>query len=211
MNTFLKGTLLTAALLIGFGVSTPVFAQEKGDVKGAEEGKKEAPAEGKKIELPWKLEDMKKSVKKGGFSKLKMVMNMPAMGMSETSYQRMEYTAVDDKGYTTKTTKYDAENKETESEEETKTWEDFAKEFTDEMGMTEENTTVSDAKVKVAAGEFDCKVYTMKKTDENMGGMEMTMKIYLVKDKPGAIAKMEMSVPDFMDMTMELVEWSAGS
>lgn len=199
MKKIVIGGIGCMALFFGLGLSTPVLA---------EDAPAEKKAEGAKVELPWTTDDMKAAMKKGAFLKLKMSMTM--MGGDPTvSYQRSEITEVTDKNYTSKKTEYDADNKETSTSTETTEWADADNEM---LEMLEGATKEADEKITVGAGEFECVVYSVVKKGEMEGVPDTNMKIWLIKDKSkaGAPAKMTVSVPGIMEMTMELVEMGSG-
>jgi hypothetical protein len=188
----MKTMIRLFALLLALTIGVPAIAQEKGEQPKGDEKK----AEGKKIDLPWTAEDFKKSAKAGMMQKYKIVTKF---GDQETvSYMTTELTEVTDKGYKSKTVTYNDKNEaQGEPDVDEKTW-DKAWEGL-EFGP---NTKISDEKIKVAAGEFECKLYAEDKEED---GMKQTMKIWFVTKKPGHIAKLEVS-SDMFSYSMELVE-----
>jgi hypothetical protein len=202
MSNLFKRAAFALALVLGLMLGGAVSAQMGGKEEPKKEEKKdEKKPEAKKVDMPWTLDQVKKAIKKGQSAKYKLTSK--AGDKEETGYMLEEVTDVTDKGYKTKTTMMDAEGKAkgdaTESEKE---WEKIF----EGMEFTDKDTTIKDEKIKVTAGEYDCKVYTHTKEEE---GSKSTSVIWFIKDKPGHIAKftMEGAYGDFKyTSTMELVE-----
>jgi hypothetical protein len=188
MTTFLKraafALLLASGLALGGVVSAQmggIKEQPKKDEK-KEEKKEESKDDGSK--LPWSVDDIKKSIKKGGSMKFKL--EQDANGTTTTNFMTTEITEVTDSGYKTKTTYTDKDGKpvegmEADEDESEKAWGDMYGEFLNA------NVKVSDDKVKVGDKEYACKLYqqTLEET-----GAKIVLKIWFIKDKPGYLAKM---------------------
>jgi hypothetical protein len=182
------------ALLLLFGLTF-------GGIVNAQMGDEPKKDEAKKLDLPWTIDDVKKSWAKGGTFKYKMVNNNA--GEEVTTWMILTISDVNDKGWTEKTTTLDKDGKEQgTATTETKTWDKWGEDFK----FTDKDTKVSEDKVKVEAGEFACKVYTQSHEE---GGVKSEVKFYFAKDKPGYIVKVT-SEATAMDkkytMNMELTE-----
>jgi hypothetical protein len=199
MRNLWKSAAIALVLLSGLTFGGVVNAQ-----MGGEEPKKEEPkAEGKKLDLPWSLDDIKKGMKVGSTAKYKITSNFG--GTETVNLYLQEITEVTDKGYKSKNTYMDKDGKNLgEPTTEEKTWESFG----EDMKFTDADTKISEGKVKVTAGEFDCKIYTQ--TKEENGGKQV-MVFYFPKDKAGHVAKVTMEATDGEgkatgSMSYELVE-----
>lgn len=191
--------LLATGFTLGMGGAS-VFADSAPE-KPKEEPKKEEPKADEAIGLPWTTDEIKKSVKKGATMLFK---NEQVMGeKTTTNYTKMEFTAVTEEGYTSKSTNLDAEKKEIgKPKEKTEKWADYMA----KMKFTKADTTVSEESIETPAGKFDCKVYTQV---QKRGGGEMTIKFYFPKDKPGMLAKVTGEGNGFK-MTQVLEELNTG-
>jgi len=162
------------ALLFALGLSGLARAQEPEVEPKAENGKK--------VALPWTAEEIKKAWKKGCTTKYKVVIKSARSEISEIRLH--ETTDVSDECYTVKTTypDEDAPDAPVPASSEEVRWDHFER----KMNYTDKNTTVRDEKVKVGAGEFECKVYTLTSSKD---GNPTSHACYYIKDKPGHYAK----------------------
>lgn len=195
MSNVLKRAAFALLLALGLTLGGVVSAQMGG---AKEEPKAE---EGKKLELPWSMDDVKKAWKDGFTWKFKMVMNQG--GEEQTLFMIMKISDVNEKGYKQTTTVTDKDGKElAPAEEKNETWEDWGNDFK----FTDKDTKVTEEKVKVGAGEYACKVYTQTKESE---GKKSVTAFYFAKDKAGTIIKVaeeESSGDQKASRNMELQE-----
>ena len=198
MSNAWKRAAFALMLVLGLTLGGAVNAQ-----MGGEEPKKEEPKaeEGKKLELPWTMDEVKKAWKDGATWKFSFVTKTGAE--EQFLYMIMKISDVNEKGYKQSTTVTDKDGKElAPANEKTETWEEWGNDFK----FTDKDTKVSDEKVKVGAGEFDCKVYTQSKEKD---GVKTVTAFYFAKDKAGMVIKVaeeEANKDQKVPRTMELQE-----
>ncbi len=191
MNTIVKRSLC-ALMLLALAMGA-VAAQ-----MGEEEPKKDEP---KAIDPPFKIDEVKKTFKKGLKVKYKTVMS-PMKDVTHKGWLTLEVTEMTEGGFkydmVMKTEEIDGKKaegdaaKENTSHEE-QTWEGFWRRH----DLKEKVSTYTEEKLKVGAGEYDCKVLT--ETVGNDETIKMTQKYWYIKDRPGIFAKMEVTVVEVAD------------
>lgn len=182
MRNVWKSAAFALVLMLGMTTGGAINAQ-MGGAKGEPKAKEEPKEDGSK--LPWSLDDIKKSIKVGSKMKLKMVSE--ANGTKSTMFMAWEVTEVTEKGYKAKTSYLDENGKApegAEDETEEKEWDSYMAE------LVSADAKVSTEKVKVGAGEFECKLYA---TSVEKDGAKISQKVWFIKDKPGYVAKIEMT------------------
>ena len=182
MSNLLKRASFALLLVLGLTLGGVVSAQMGG-------AKEEPKAEEKKEDgskLPWSIDEVKKSMKAGSSMKIKV--ETDTNGTKSITWMTTEITEVSDSGYKSKETTIDEKGKQvegTEVETYEKEWDGLYAEFLNSEAK------VSEGKVKVGAGEFNCKIYETKVEKD---GAKTQMKVWFIKDKPGFLAKVEYTV-----------------
>jgi len=155
----------------------------------------------KKLELPWTADQIKQAMKKGQSVKFKITSQSPEG--TQVGYMTQEILEVGDKTYTIQTSLSKADGSSAgQPTKEEKNWESL----TTGLEFTEKNTSISEEKTKVEAGEFTCKVYTFKQSDESG---KLTIDYFFISDKPGQLAKLSQkkeTPTESSSYVMELVE-----
>lgn len=194
--------MLALSMTATFGVA--VAMADSAPEKPKEEPKKEEPKKeepkDEAMGLPWTVDEIKKTVKKGTTFTIK---TEQTMGEKSTSgWSKMEIVDATDETYKMKETKLDAEKKEVgKPKESEKKWADYMN-----MKMKKANVTVTEESIEVTAGKFDCIVH---KNVETKGGAEFTQTVWFAKDKPGTLVKMTVVSATF-SATYTLEEYKMG-
>ena len=188
MRNFWKLAIFGMVLMQG-AAQRVGFAQTAGEKAPSVEEKK---TEDKALELPWTLEEIKKDMKVGQKTQYKLTVrtvgSSGSFGLEHNYHYNFEITEVNEKGYKLTTTLGDGKE---DGESSTKecTWESIGKGYK----FTESDTKVSEGKCKVAAGEFDCKIYTQTTKAD---GTKNVSVYYFIMEKPGKFARIEVNLTD---------------
>jgi hypothetical protein len=198
---WMTGLAVMLGMCLGSAPTQADEAPSKEEPK-KEEPKKEEPKKAEYASLPWTDDEIKKGVKKGLAMLFKLEQTIGEKSI--TQYTKMEITAVTEEGYTVKTTNLDADKKEIGvAKEKTEKWSEYMAKM---RKMPKESTTITEEKIKVPAGEFECKVY---KVVENTSKGDRTTNYYFPKDKAGTLAKTTSEGQGFK-VSMTLEEHKAG-
>ncbi len=144
------------------------------------------------IPLPWTNDEIRQATKPG--MKLKFQAYFKDGDTEATVHKLIEILTVSDEGLTIKSTQMYPDGKLTSTtrnpREESYTWGDWANGFGfGNLSFTEDETKVTEERVRVPAGSFVCKVYTTIKIEDEETGDNTTTIWAFVKDKPGQFVK----------------------
>jgi hypothetical protein len=126
-------------------------------------------------------------------------------GDSPQTRRKIEFVSVSDDKATMRSSKQDLfGHAKGEPVDKVVTWDELMSHAT----YPADATTIRDAKVKVQAGAYDCKLYTVKETKD---GKAQITKAWFATSLPGAPVKHEVSVDGKVVSSMELFQYRAGS
>jgi hypothetical protein len=148
-----------------------------------------------KLDMPFKVEDLKKTLAKGLVLKWKLAQTSVADGRTSTltTFVKVEVTEAGEKEFTLATTRLTEKDEDAGSWEQSLPWTADAtpaplggKEYYPGM-FSSANTKVSEEKVSTAAGSIDATLYAWSETG---GDWTFTLRTWFAKDRPGVIVKM---------------------
>ena len=168
--------------------------------------KPEPEAIAKTLDLPWTVAEFKKAWKQGTKTKFKVVKK--SVDGEEVAFLIREVTSVYDDGYSVESTTCDKNGKAIPEsvEDYGQSWDACGSPRT----FTDKDTKISHEKIKVAAGEFECVVYTQSRSKN---GDSSTTVLYFIKSKPGHYAKLTIDAESKgkkLSSVYELVELNEG-